>query len=91
MSEAGAEGEALLERLEARFHAHPHRHPSLEWAEVLRRVRANPAALPSLAVMERTGGEPDVVDLEERDGLDSHALLYIDCAEASPCRWGSAS
>ena len=46
-----------LEILEERFRAHPSRHPSLTWDEVVSALDAQKNA--SLAYMEETGGEPD--------------------------------
>src|SRR5271170_7961482 len=51
----------LLAALKARFDANKARHPGLAWAKVQARLEANAEKLWSLAEMERTGGEPDVV------------------------------
>lgn len=72
--------EALMETLHARFEGHPHRHENLGWAAVRDRLEASPAALASLAEMERTGGEPDVLGRDEGTG----AVLFVDCAPESP-------
>ena len=55
--------EELLETLKARFEKNMHRHEGLEWAKVQAKLEANPEKLWSLNEMERTGGEPDVVEL----------------------------
>jgi hypothetical protein len=52
----------LLAALKARFEKDMARHQSLVWAKVQARLEANPEKLWSLAEMERTGGEPDVVN-----------------------------
>lgn len=70
----------LLETLAARFAANSHRHPGLEWAAVEARLRDRPDELWSLAEMERTGGEPDVVGRDEETG----ELLFVDCSPESP-------
>lgn len=70
----------LLRTLEARFAAHPGRHPGLTWAAVEARLRANPGRLWSLHEMERTGGEPDVVAHDAKTG----ELVFADCAAESP-------
>ncbi len=75
-----AEHAALLETLEARFAANCARHEDIEWTEVKARLEDRPERARSLAEMERTGGEPDVVG---RDA-DSGELLFYDCAEQSP-------
>ena len=72
--------EALFDALRARFEAHAARHPGLTWAEVQARVAARPAALASLAAMERTGGEPDVIAVDARSGV----ITFADCSAESP-------
>ena len=54
------------------------RHPGLVWAKVQARLEANPDKLWSLAEMERTGGEPDVVEVK------SGECVFMDCAPESP-------
>ena len=54
--------EELLRTLKARFEKNMHRHEGLEWAKVQAKLDANPEKLWSLNEMERTGGEPDVVE-----------------------------
>ena len=44
------------------------RHPKLDWAKVQARLEANPEKLWSLNEMERTGGEPDVVEHDSKTG-----------------------
>jgi len=77
---AAADRDALLVALRTRFEANPARHPRMPWAKVLARLEAAPAKLRSLAEMERTGGEPDVVG---RDGK-SGECIFFDCAKESP-------
>lgn len=72
--------EELLETLRARFEAHPDRHPDLEWTGVRARLEASPEKLWSLSEMERTGGEPDVVEVDETTG----ELVFYDCVAESP-------
>ncbi|MBL9173872.1 MAG: DUF4256 domain-containing protein, partial [Verrucomicrobiales bacterium] len=48
------------------------------WATVLVRLESRPDALRSLAEMEHTGGEPDVV------GTESGTLVFMDCSAESP-------
>jgi len=74
------ERDALLETLRARFEKHPGRHRNLDWTVVRARLEAHPAKLWSLAEMERTGGEPDVVAHDRKTG----ALTFFDCAPESP-------
>ena len=68
----------LLAALKARFDANMARHPGLGWAKVQARLEAKPDKLWSLAEMERTGGEPDVV------GGKSGEFVFMDCAPESP-------
>jgi hypothetical protein len=55
--------EELVGALKARIEKNLGRHPGLVWAKVHARLEAKPDNLWSLAEMERTGGEPDVVVL----------------------------
>ena len=70
--------EELLSALKARFEKNPGRHPGLVWAKVQARLEVRPEKLWSLAEMERTGGEPDVV------GVKSGEFVFMDCAAQSP-------
>jgi Protein of unknown function (DUF4256) len=72
--------EALLRTLKARFQKNMNRHPDLEWAKVEARLEANTEKLWSLNEMERTGGEPDVVDHDEQTG----EYTFQDCSAESP-------
>ncbi|MBK8001803.1 MAG: DUF4256 domain-containing protein [Verrucomicrobia bacterium] len=71
----------LLAALKARFDANKARHPGLVWAKVQARLESRGCGtdkLWSLAEMERTGGEPDVV------GVKSGEFVFMDCAPESP-------
>jgi hypothetical protein len=72
--------EELLAVLKARFEKNTKRHKGLEWAKVQARLEANPDKLWSLNEMERTGGEPDVVEQEKKSG----EFIFFDCATESP-------
>lgn len=72
--------QALLATLQARFEQHMRRHPGLAWAEVQAKLEANPEKLASLAAMENTGGEPDVVGYNQTTG----EYIFYDCAAESP-------
>lgn len=58
---ADAERGEVLEALRARFEANMGRHPGVKWADV--EARLSPEKLWSLSEMEKSGGEPDVVEL----------------------------
>ena len=68
----------LLVALKARFDANTGHHPGLVWVKVQARLEANADKLWSLAEMERTGGEPDVV------GVKSGEFVFFDCSAQSP-------
>lgn len=70
----------LLATLQARFDANQARHPGLAWAKVQARLVARPDKLWSLAEMERTEGEPDVVGEDKKSG----EYVFMDCAPESP-------
>jgi hypothetical protein len=70
----------LLAALKARFDANQARHPGLVWAKVLARLETRPDKLWSLAEMERTGGEPDVVGHDKKSG----EIIFFDCSEQTP-------
>jgi hypothetical protein len=70
----------LLDLLKLRFEKYRPRHPNLEWPKIRTRLEAQPEKLCSLQEMESTGGEPDVVVLDEKIG----EYLFIDCSAESP-------
>ncbi len=72
--------EKVLNALRTRFEKNITRHSELEWADVQTCLEANPEKLWSLAEMERTGGEPDVVGLDKKTG----EYIFYDCSEQSP-------
>lgn len=74
------ERQSYLVTLAARFDAHADRHRGVAWSKVLAALDAKPAALESLAGLESTGGEPDVIGLEKGTGR----ILFCDCSPESP-------
>lgn len=72
--------EELLKILKARFEKNMNRHKGLEWAKVQARLEANTEKLWSLNEMERTGGEPDVIEYDKKTG----EYIFCDCSEESP-------
>ncbi|MFB9844488.1 DUF4256 domain-containing protein [Mucilaginibacter ginsenosidivorans] len=72
--------EELLGVLKTRFEKNMNRHKGLEWAKVLAKLEANPEKLWSLNEMERTGGEPDVIDHDTKTG----EYVFYDCSAESP-------
>ena len=72
--------DGLLKTLQARYEAHMSRHAGLEWSAVQARVESNSAKLWSLKEMEQSGGEPDVVGMDETTG----ECIFVDCSAQSP-------
>jgi len=70
----------LLKTLQDRFENNMHRHRGLTWAEVQAKLEAKPEKLLSLAEMEGTGGEPDVVGHDKATG----EYIFYDCSAESP-------
>jgi hypothetical protein len=76
-----AQTEELIKTLKARFEKNPIRHQGVEWSRVRERLEsAPPEKLWSLAEMEKTGGEPDVVGLDPKTG----EIVFYDCSPQSP-------
>lgn len=82
MNISNEQNEELLKILRTRFHQHSNRHPDIEWDQVKKRLAAerNQTKLGSLYEMEQTGGEPDVVHVNDKTG----ELLFFDCSPESP-------
>jgi hypothetical protein len=76
--------EELLGALKARFEKNMNRHQGLEWAKVQARLDANAEKLWSLSEMERTGGEPDVVDHNVDRDKKTGEYIFYDCSAESP-------
>jgi hypothetical protein len=72
--------EELLRALKTRFEENMSRHKVLKWAEVQTRLEGNTEKLWSINEMERTGGEPDVVDYDKKTG----EYIFYDCSAESP-------
>lgn len=70
----------LLQTLKARFDKNPPRHAGIAWADVQARLEGRAAALVSLQAMEATGGEPDVIGLDQASGR----FTFCDCSPESP-------
>lgn len=74
------QNEELLATLEARFRKNMKRHAGLDWDAIRARLEAQPEKLWSLARMEHSGGEPDVVAYDEQ----SDQFVFFDCSAESP-------
>lgn len=71
------EQEQLLQILEARFHKNMHRHPNVNWNDIQEQLLNQKEKLWSLNQMEKTLGEPDVVELDNQ-------FVFIDCVKETP-------
>lgn len=72
--------EEVFSTLKTRFEKNRKRHESLEWTKVQAKLEANSEKLWSLHEMEKTGGEPDVVNHDEKTG----EYTFYDCSAESP-------
>ena len=72
--------EELLKSLKARFEKNMNRHKGLDWTKIQAKLETKIEKLWSLHEMERTGGEPDVVDQDKKTG----EYLFFDCSAESP-------
>lgn len=69
-----------LKILKDRFTKNMDRHADLEWDEVALRLKESEAKIWSLMQMELTGGEPDVIGVDEK----TNELIFCDCSKESP-------
>lgn len=70
----------LFAILRKRFERHMSRHPGLDWIKIQTRLESTPEKLRSLAEMEGTGGEPDVVGYDPK----ADAYIFFDCSTETP-------
>lgn len=75
-----AQIDELLKILSSRFAKHVNRHPDMRWDDVQSRLENNKGKLWSLNEMEASGGEPDVVDVDDKTG----EIIFFDCSPESP-------
>jgi len=75
-----AQRKELLEALQKRFEKNLNRHKDIEWNKVQAKLEAAPEKLWSLNEMERTGGEPDVIDYDKKTG----EYMFYDCSAETP-------
>ena len=72
--------ESIILTLKTRFEENMNRHENLDWNIVFSKLEAYPEKLWSINEMERTGGEPDVVQLDN----DAEEQVFFDCSLQSP-------
>jgi hypothetical protein len=70
----------ILNILKTRFNKNANRHKGMDWDKIHAKLESNPGKLWSLNEMERTGGEPDVVDQDKKTG----EYFFTDCSAESP-------
>ena len=70
----------LIELLEKRFSANMDRHPNHKWSDVVAKLLVNPKSVEVLLEMEQTGGEIDVVDLNN----NIKEITFVDCSKETP-------
>jgi hypothetical protein len=70
----------LLATLQSRFEKNMSRHKGVAWPQVVERLEASPNMVRTLAAMEETGGEPDVIGYDKKTGTFS----FCDCSAESP-------
>jgi hypothetical protein len=74
------QAEKIIVTLEVRFDQNGDRHEGLEWKDVVKRLKADPGKLWSLAEMERTGGEPDIIGYDKK----KDEFIFYDCSTETP-------
>jgi hypothetical protein len=75
-----AERDDILKTLRERFAANPARHDDVDWPDVEARLLKMPSKLWSLAQMQLSGGDPDVVGVDSSTG----EFLFVDCSPETP-------
>ncbi|MDR6405463.1 MULTISPECIES: DUF4256 domain-containing protein [Chryseobacterium] len=74
--------EELLKVLKSRFEKNMSRHKELNWEKIQAKLENNPEKLWSLNEMEKTEGEPDVVEYDKK----TDEYIFFDCSPESPKR-----
>lgn len=77
---SSSERSEILKILRSRFEKNTNRHHGLDWSEIETKLNLNPVKLWSLSEMERTGGEPDVIGLDQK----TDEFIFCDCSAESP-------
>ncbi|MBS7255714.1 DUF4256 domain-containing protein [Flavobacterium branchiicola] len=74
------EQDQIISILKTRFEKNRNRHATIEWSKVETKLNANPEKLWSLLQMEKTEGEPNVVDYDK----NTDEYIFYDCVAESP-------
>lgn len=72
--------EELFKALQLRFDKNMNRHKGMDWSVVQAKLELHPDKVWSLHQMESTGGEPDVVGFDKKNG----EYIFYDCSSESP-------
>lgn len=72
--------EEILDILKLRFENNVNRHVNILWNDVYNKLINNKNKIEILIKMEETGGEPDVVDYDEK----TNEYVFYDCSKESP-------
>lgn len=70
----------MIETLKARFEKNMIRHRYLDWEKLNHKLESQPDKLATLFEMERTGGQPDVIDYDQ----NSQEYIFVDCSPETP-------
>lgn len=70
----------MLELLKVRFEKNMHRHETIDWKDVEAKLKVNPLKIEVLFKMEETGGEPDVIGIDDA----TNEFIFCDCSKESP-------
>ena len=70
----------MLELLQIRFEKNMHRHETIDWEDVEAKLKVNPLKIEVLFKMEETGGEPDVIGIDDA----TNEFIFCDCSKESP-------
>jgi hypothetical protein len=71
------ESENLFRLLKTRFEKNMNRHKNIEWLYILAKLDTNSQIRWSINEMEKSGGEPDVVIIEDN-------CCFVDCSAETP-------
>lgn len=70
----------LIDTLHDRFNKNKQRHKDCDWSEILQKLKQQPDKMKALYAMEITGGEPDVIGKDKKNGV----FIFCDCSPESP-------
>lgn len=69
----------ILTVLKNRFDSNMNRHENISWKKIMERLANNNSSIESLIKMEESGGEPDVIGIDEKG-----RFIFCDCSDESP-------